>query len=51
MPSADGLTGASKDQRSGRTQEVWSIGTHEFIIEKADYAGQEFRVIVEIDRP
>jgi hypothetical protein len=43
----------ARSQRSGRgiIQEVWSIGTHEFITEKADYAGQKFRVIVEIDRP
>src|SRR5262249_16599789 len=36
-------------QRSGRAiiQDHWSIGTHEFITEKADYAGQKFRVIVE----
>jgi hypothetical protein len=27
----------------------WSIGTHEFITEKADYAGQKFRVLVEIE--
>jgi formylglycine-generating enzyme required for sulfatase activity len=36
-------------QRSGRgiVKEGWSIGTHEFINEKADYAGQKFRVVVE----
>jgi formylglycine-generating enzyme required for sulfatase activity len=36
-------------QRSGRglITDRWSIGTHEFITEKADYAGQKFRVIVE----
>jgi formylglycine-generating enzyme required for sulfatase activity len=41
----------ARSQRSGRgiLQEVWSIGTHEFITEKADYAGQKFRVIVEAD--
>jgi formylglycine-generating enzyme required for sulfatase activity len=41
----------ARSQRSGRgiIQEVWSIGTHEFITEKADYAGQKFRVIVEVD--
>jgi formylglycine-generating enzyme required for sulfatase activity len=40
-----------RSQRSGRgiIQEAWSIGTHEFIIEKADYAGQKFRVIVEVE--
>ena len=43
----------ARSQRSGRgiIQEVWSIGTHEFITEKADYAGQKFRVIVEVERP
>jgi formylglycine-generating enzyme required for sulfatase activity len=40
----------ARTQRSGRgiIQDNWSIGTHEFITEKADYAGQKFRVIVEI---
>jgi len=40
-----------KSQRSGRgiITEYWSIGTHEFISEKADYAGQKFRVIVEVE--
>jgi hypothetical protein len=40
-------------QRSGRgiLQERWSIGTHEFIQEKADYAGQKFRVLVEAPAP
>ncbi len=40
-------------QRSGRgiLQERWSIGTHEFIQEKADYAGQKFRVLVEVPGP
>ena len=39
----------AKTQRSGRgiIKNEWSIGTHEFITEKADYAGQKFRVIVE----
>ena len=39
----------ARTQRSGRgiVNERWSIGTHEFITEKADYAGQKFRVIVE----
>jgi formylglycine-generating enzyme required for sulfatase activity len=42
-------TGA-RIQRSGRglITDRWSIGTHEFITEKADYAGQKFRVIVEV---
>jgi formylglycine-generating enzyme required for sulfatase activity len=41
----------SKSQRSGRgiVNDNWSIGTHEFITEKADYAGQKFRVIVEVE--
>ena len=41
----------ARSQRSGRgiIQDVWSIGTHEFITEKADYAGQKFRVIVEVE--
>ncbi len=36
-------------QRSGRgiIKSGWSIGTHEFILEKPDYAGQKFRVMVE----
>jgi len=39
----------ARSQRSGRgiIQDVWSISTHEFITEKADYAGQKFRVVVE----
>jgi formylglycine-generating enzyme required for sulfatase activity len=43
----------ARSQRSGRgiIQENWSIGTHEFITEKPDYAGQKFRVIVEVDLP
>jgi formylglycine-generating enzyme required for sulfatase activity len=38
-----------RTQRSGRglITERWSIGTHEFITEKADYAGQKFRVVME----
>jgi formylglycine-generating enzyme required for sulfatase activity len=42
----------ARSQRSGRgiIKEEWSIGTHEFITEKADYAGQKFRVIVEAER-
>jgi len=41
----------AKTQRSGRCiiKDNWSIGTHEFITEKADYAGQKFRVVVEAD--
>jgi hypothetical protein len=41
----------ARTQRSGRgiLKEGWSMGTHEFITEKADYAGQKFRVIVEGD--
>ncbi len=41
----------ARSQRSGRgiIQDVWSIGTHEFITEKADYAGQKFRVLVEAE--
>ena len=41
----------ARSQRSGRgiIQDVWSIGTHEFITEKADYAGQKFRVVVETE--
>ncbi|HEX5271741.1 MAG TPA: SUMF1/EgtB/PvdO family nonheme iron enzyme [Gemmataceae bacterium] len=44
-PAADN----PKTQRSGRgiIKDNWSIGTHEFITEKADYAGQKFRVVVE----
>jgi formylglycine-generating enzyme required for sulfatase activity len=43
----------AKTQRSGRgiLKDNWSIGTHEFITEKADYAGQKFRVIVEAETP
>jgi formylglycine-generating enzyme required for sulfatase activity len=42
----------ARSQRSGRgiLKDNWSIGTHEFITEKADYAGQKFRVIVETVR-
>jgi hypothetical protein len=42
-----------KTQRSGRgiLKDDWSIGTHEFITEKPDYAGQKFRVIVEVETP
>jgi hypothetical protein len=41
----------ARSQRSGRgiVSDRWSIGTHEFITEKADYAGQKFRVVVEIE--
>jgi formylglycine-generating enzyme required for sulfatase activity len=40
----------ARSQRTGRgvVTDRWSIGTHEFITEKADYAGQKFRVVVEI---
>jgi formylglycine-generating enzyme required for sulfatase activity len=40
-----------RTQRSGRgiVKDNWSIGTHEFITEKADYAGQKFRIVVEAD--
>jgi formylglycine-generating enzyme required for sulfatase activity len=43
----------ARTQRSGRgiIKDNWSIGTHEFITEKADYAGQKFRVIVEVKAP
>jgi formylglycine-generating enzyme required for sulfatase activity len=46
-PAAESL----RTQRSGRgiIKDNWSIGTHEFITEKADYAGQKFRVIVEAE--
>jgi formylglycine-generating enzyme required for sulfatase activity len=45
-----GAAGA-RVQRSGRgiIKDDWSIGTHEFITEKADYAGQKFRVVVEAE--
>jgi formylglycine-generating enzyme required for sulfatase activity len=41
----------ARSQRTGRgiISDRWSIGTHEFITEKADYAGQKFRVVVEIE--
>jgi formylglycine-generating enzyme required for sulfatase activity len=40
---------SARSQRSGRgiLKDNWSIATHEFITEKADYAGQKFRVLVE----
>jgi formylglycine-generating enzyme required for sulfatase activity len=43
----------AKTQRSGRgiVKDNWSISTHEFITEKADYAGQKFRVLVEAEVP
>ncbi len=43
----------ARTQRSGRglIKKEWSIGTHEFITEKADYAGQKFRVMVEAEAP
>jgi hypothetical protein len=39
----------TRAQRSGRglITERYSIGTHEFITERPDYAGQKFRVVVE----
>jgi hypothetical protein len=41
----------ARSQRTGRgiVSDRWSIGTHEFITEKADYAGQKFRVVVEVE--
>jgi formylglycine-generating enzyme required for sulfatase activity len=41
----------ARSQRTGRgiVSDRWSIATHEFIMEKADYAGQKFRVLVEIE--
>jgi formylglycine-generating enzyme required for sulfatase activity len=41
----------ARSQRTGRgiISSRWSIGTHEFITEKADYAGQKFRLVVEIE--
>ncbi len=41
----------ARSQRTGRgiVSDRWSMGTHEFITEKADYAGQKFRVLVEIE--
>jgi formylglycine-generating enzyme required for sulfatase activity len=43
----------ARSQRSGRgiVKDGWSIATHEFITEKADYAGQKFRVVVEAEPP
>jgi formylglycine-generating enzyme required for sulfatase activity len=43
----------ARSQRTGRgiVNERWSIGTHEFITEKADYAGQKFRIVVETRAP
>jgi formylglycine-generating enzyme required for sulfatase activity len=42
----------ARSQRTGRgiVNDRWSIGTHEFITEKADYAGQKFRVLVEVEK-
>jgi len=39
----------ARSQRTGRgiVTGTWSICTHEFITEKADYAGQKFRILVE----
>jgi formylglycine-generating enzyme required for sulfatase activity len=41
----------ARSQRTGRgiVSDRWSICTHEFITEKADYAGQKFRVVVEAE--
>jgi formylglycine-generating enzyme required for sulfatase activity len=41
----------ARSQRTGRglLLDRWSMATHEFITEKADYAGQKFRVVVEIE--
>jgi len=41
----------ARSQRTGRGNlgsAAWSIATHEFITEKGGYAGQKFRVLVEI---
>jgi formylglycine-generating enzyme required for sulfatase activity len=41
-----------RSQRTGRGNlgsPAWSIATHEFITEKGGYAGQKFRVLVEIE--
>jgi hypothetical protein len=40
-----------RSQRTGRgiVSDRWSLCTHEFIGEKEDYAGQKFRVVVEIE--
>ena len=40
-----------RSQRTGRGNlgGAWSIATHEFISEKGGYAGQKFRVLVEIE--
>jgi hypothetical protein len=42
---------SARTQRNGRglVTDRFSITTHEFITEKADYAGQKFRVIVEAE--
>src|SRR5262249_12103604 len=41
----------ARSQRTGRgiVTDRWSIATHEFITEKADYAGHKFRVLVEVE--
>jgi formylglycine-generating enzyme required for sulfatase activity len=42
----------ARSQRTGRGNlgsPAWSIATHEFITEKGGYAGQKFRVLVEIE--
>jgi len=45
-------TESARSQRTGRgiINDRWSMGTHEFITEKADYAGQKFRVLVEAEK-
>jgi formylglycine-generating enzyme required for sulfatase activity len=44
--------GTDRSQRTGRgiVNDRWSICTHEFIGEREDYAGQKFRVLVEIEQ-
>jgi hypothetical protein len=51
-PPPVGTPGADRVQRSGRgiLKDNWSLATHEFITEKG-YAGQKFRVLVEVDEP
>jgi formylglycine-generating enzyme required for sulfatase activity len=41
----------ARSQRAGRgiVSDRWSICTHEFITEKGGYAGQKFRVVVEME--
>ena len=49
--SAHGRDPQDPARGQGIIKDSWSISTHEFITEKADYAGQKFRVIVEADVP